>query len=57
MGGRPSADVLTNLAGLCHYHHNLLDGRTDVARRYETAELLRELVELRRSRGGFDVSD
>ena len=53
MGGRPSADVLPNVAALCKFHHDLLDGRTDIARRYEISELLRELVDLKRVKDGW----
>ena len=40
MGGRPSADTLDNLAFLCVYHHNLLDGRAHHGLRFEMGNLL-----------------
>jgi hypothetical protein len=40
MGGRPSADTIDNVALLCKYHHDLLDGRTHINLRYELAQLL-----------------
>lgn len=40
MGGRPSADTLGNVALLCRYHHDLLDGRTHAGLRYAVGNLL-----------------
>lgn len=40
MGGRPSADTLENVALLCRFHHDLLDGRTTRELRVEMAFLL-----------------
>lgn len=53
MGGRPSADVLPNVAGLCRYHHDLLDGRTGRGLRYELGELLGVWVDAKRSADGW----
>ena len=44
MGGRRSADTLDNVSWLCHFHHDLLDGRTQMDRRYWTATLLAAYV-------------
>ena len=41
MGGSPSRNDPDNVALLCEYHHDLLDGRLVAGRRYETAELLK----------------
>lgn len=48
MGGRPSADTLDNVAWLCHFHHDLLDGRTPHDRRYWEATLLAAYLKRRR---------
>lgn len=53
MGGRRSADVLPNVAGLCRYHHDLLDGRTKQGLRYELGELLRVWVDAKRTTDGW----
>ncbi len=47
MGGRESADVLDEVAMLCKYHHDLLDGRTHKGLRREHGRLLRETITLR----------
>ena len=44
MGGNPKANTTTNCAGLCTFHHDILDGRTVKGRRYEVAELLRAFL-------------
>jgi len=48
MGGDPKGvrDELGNVAMLCVYHHDLLDGRQPM-RLHEIGNLLREVVELR----------
>ena len=53
MGGRRSADVLPNVAGLCRYHHDLLDGREKRGLRYELGELLGVWVDTKRSADGW----
>ena len=48
-GGNPDGtrDTIDNVAWLCVYHHDLLDGRTDRMRLHEIESLLLELVALR----------
>lgn len=48
-GGDPLGlrDKLRNVAFLCVYHHDLLDGRTERFRLREIEQLLTELIELR----------
>ncbi len=48
-GGDPLGirDVLGNVAMLCVYHHDLLDGRTTRFRLREVEQLLTEVIELR----------
>ena len=53
MGGRRSAEVLPNVAGLCRYHHDLLDGREKRGLRYELGELLGEFVDFQRTKNGW----
>lgn len=52
-GGNPdgSRDRLGNVAALCRYHHDLLDGRTDRFRLWEVESLLEELIALRNPEG------
>lgn len=45
MGGVPSRDHVGNVAWLCVFHHDLLDGRGHVEfRNYELRSLLEEIV-------------
>ena len=55
MGGTsdPTINEVGNLALLCTYHHNLLDGRTTMSRRYEIGLLLRGY--LREVRSAFET--
>ena len=48
MGGRKSADELSNVCLLCEYHHNLLDGRTHQGLRKELGLLLGWVVNHKR---------
>lgn len=51
MGGRESADTISNVAMLCRVHHDLLDGRTHAGLRRELGILLTAWVgEHRRGR-------
>ncbi len=51
MGGSVALDVLDNVAMLCKYHHDLLDGREHHGLRREHGRLLAEVIRLR-----FDLS-
>lgn len=48
MGGRPSADVISNVAMLCPAHHDLLDGRAHAGLRRELGTLLAAWVRTQR---------
>ena len=50
MGGRPDADRLENVAMLCRFHHDLLDGRTHAGLRREVGMLLASYLDERRPR-------
>lgn len=41
MGGLNAANVVENVACLCTYHHDILDGRTVRGRRFEVCALLK----------------
>lgn len=47
-GGRKSADRLDEVAMLCRFHHDLLDGRNYSGKRVEIAGLLAHIVKSRR---------
>lgn len=53
MGGRESADVLENVAMLCRFHHDLLDGRTHHGLRRAHGACLRAVIELREEVGSL----
>lgn len=48
MGGSKTVNELANVAWLCQWHHDILDGRTVAYRAREVAELLRVVVQNRR---------
>ena len=45
MGGSPSANVLSNVACLCRFHHDILDGRTTAGRQREVRTLLEHYLQ------------
>lgn len=47
MGGSAQRDRLDNVAFLCRFHHDLLDGRSHAGLRREVVKLLRAALRLR----------
>jgi 5-methylcytosine-specific restriction endonuclease McrA len=45
MGGSPAANVLSNVAMLCRYHHDIFDGRSEQGRKKAVADLLRAYLD------------
>ena len=54
-GGRPSADTLSNVALLCRFHHDLLDGRSHAGLRVAVGDLLAGYVALSRRNTGANL--